>query len=320
MRFLKLFIIFGFFGFLMSQQDTSQQQPQSQPQQQPAPQQQASQGAGTEQEEEVTEKAEYSIDDAVKPITDVTLAPFEPIDSLLYRKERKLELRLPKTIEDEIRKVIKLENLFIRQPVYPITVERQVALDMTDFIKKYKNVRDWKVEIYDSWGNKLREYSGKGKPPQYVIWDGKDEKGKAVMAPGELFQFRFIASDGKETRRELSKPFTRNGYYYEEGGYKNIIVSMEGVFEKGFAVFREGQEDRIIEALNIVKENYPWTSPIEITYYPSPEAMGVMEERIRILKQFILSRLPIEEGNLVLKPGYYEGGGIKIEKMVVKFK
>jgi len=45
-----------------------------------------------------------------------------------------------------------------------------------------------------------------------------------------------------------------------------------------------------------------------------------MEERMRILKQFIMSRLPIEEGNIVLKPGYYEGGGIKLEKIVVKFK
>lgn len=303
MRLFKLLIILGFVGLLMSQE----QQPPAQ-------------GSGTEQEEEVVEKAEYSIDDAIKPITDVSLAPFEPIDSLLYRKERKLELRLPKTIEEEIRKVIKLENLFIRQPVYPINVYKEVPLNVGEFNKKYRNVKDWKIEIYDSWGNKLKEYSGKGKLPDYVYWDGKDTKGKAVVEPGQLFHYRIIVSDGRETRRELSKPFSVKGYYYEEGGYKYTIVDIGDVFERGFAVFREGQEDRIIEALNILKENYPWTAPIEITYYPSPEAMGVMEERMRILKQFIMSRLPIEEGNLVLKPGYYEGGGIKLEKIVIKFK
>jgi len=188
--------------------------------------QQQSAGSGTEQEEEVVEKAEYSIDDAVKPITDVTLAPFEPIDSLLYRKERKLELRLPKTIEDEIRKVIKIENLFIRQPVYPINVYREIPLNVGEFNKKYRNVKDWKIEIYDSWGNKLKEYSGKGKLPDFVYWDGPppseciywhvvDEEGKYVGKGFYYYEFIVRTEDGK--------------IYKRRGGLVNVRKGVKGI-------------------------------------------------------------------------------------------
>ncbi len=273
-----------------------------------------------EEEVEVQAKAEFSIDDAVKPITDVTLEPFEPIDSLLMRKERELELRLPKTIEEEIRKVIKLENLFLRQPVYPQNILAQIPLNLEHYNKKYRKIREWRIDIYDSWGKHLRTYEGKGKLPKVVYWDGKDKSGKPVVEPGMLYHFRIRVKYEKGTRAELSKPFSLKGYFYEQGGYYHIIVDISDVFEKGFAVMREGQEDRIIEALNIIKEHYPWNAGIEITYYPSPDAQMVMGERMNLLKQFIMSRLPIEEGKLNLKPGYYRGGGIKIEKLVIKFK
>jgi len=290
---LKLGLLAGFLGILMSQ---------------------------TQEEVEVTAKAEFSIDDAVKPITDVTLAPFEPVDSLLYRKEKNLEVRLPKTIEDEIRKVIKLEDLFLRQPVFPRNIYDKVPVAVGHYNKKYRGIKSWVVEIYDSWGRKLKTYSGKGKLPDYVYWDGRDETGKVVVQPGELYHYRITVDYKRGRRTELSKPFTVKGFFYQDAGYNYVVVDISDVFEKGFAVFREGREDVIIEALNILKEHFPWQSPIEMTYYPNPRDMMAMEARMSTLRQFIKSRLPVEEGNLVLKPGYYSGGGIKIEKLVIKFK
>lgn len=291
---LRLGLIAGFVGILMSQV--------------------------SEEEVEVTAKAELTIDDAVKPITDVTLEPFEPVDSLLFRKEKDFELRLPKTIEDEIRKVIKLENMFLRQPVFPINVYTRIPIPVGHYNKKYRGIRSWTIEIFDSWGNKVREFRGKRRLPKFIYWDGRDETGKVVFKPGNLYHYRITVKYSKGKKTELSKPFTAKGFFYEEGGYSYVVLDISDVFEKGFAVFREGQEDLIIEALNILKENFPWSSPIEITYYPDPKDMMVMEARIRTLRQFIKSRLPVEEGNLVLKPGYYTGGGIKVERLEIKFK
>jgi len=274
----------------------------------------------TQEEVEVTAKAELKIEDAVKPITDVTLAPFEPVDSLLYKKEKKLEVRLPKTIEDEIRKVIKLEDKFLRQPVFPKSIYKEIPLALDQYNRKYKGIKSWKLEIFDSWGKKLRTFTGKGKLPKYIYWDGRDEQGRIVVSPGELYQFRITVNYVKGRRTELSKPFTVKGFYYEEGGYKHIALDISDVFERGFAVFKEGKEERIIEALNILKENFPWQGPIEMTYYPDRKGMMVMEARLNTLRSFILSRLPVEEGNLVLKPGYYSGGGIKVERLHIKFK
>ncbi len=291
---LKLGLLAGFVGILMSQV--------------------------SQEEVEITAKAELTIDDAVKPITDVTLAPFEPVDSLLYRKEKSLELRLPKTIESEIRKVIKLEDMFLRQPVFPRNIYDKIPVAVGQYNKKYPGIKAWTIEIYDSWGKKVRTFSGKGKLPDYIYWDGRDETGRVVVQPGNLYHYR-IAVDYKKGRRvELSKPFTVKGFFYEDGGYYYVVVDINDVFEKGFAVFREGREDVIIEALNILKEHFPWSAPIEITYYPNPRDMMAMEARMSTLRHFIKSRLPVEEGKLVLKPGYYKGGGIKIEKLEIKFK
>ncbi len=47
-------------------------------------------GEGGSLEEEVTGQAAYTIDDAKKPILDVTLKPFEPVDSLIAIREQAL--------------------------------------------------------------------------------------------------------------------------------------------------------------------------------------------------------------------------------------
>jgi len=70
-------------------------------------------GGEIAEEEEIVAEAEYKIEDAVKPIVDVQLRPFEPLDSFIVRRERGLEKRLPPGVEKELAEVIKLYNPFV---------------------------------------------------------------------------------------------------------------------------------------------------------------------------------------------------------------
>ncbi|MGC8894518.1 MAG: hypothetical protein ACP5QG_06690, partial [candidate division WOR-3 bacterium] len=100
-------------------------------------------GSGASLEEEVTGQPSFAIDDAKKPILDVTLKPFEPVDSLISIRERSLEKRLPSSVEKQLVEVIKLHNKFLRQPVYPQEVVKEINLEIQ---KPRKKVDLWTLE------------------------------------------------------------------------------------------------------------------------------------------------------------------------------
>ncbi len=272
--------------------------------------------SGSMEEMEVTGQAEYTIDDAKKPITDVTLKPFEPIDSLISDREHALEKRLPSSVEKDLVNVIKLHNPFLRQPVYPVEVVNEVTLDVR---KPRKKVDMWKIEIYNSGGKLVRTYEGKGNPPKQITWDGKNDNGKPVLTPGELYHYRItLARKSGAERKNLSEPFEVNGYWYEDNGTYGIIVSTSLIFQNGREEFTDGAEERLIEVLNVVKKYYTGQNLIEVKVYSHPQFLA--EARCDAVESFFLKNAPLDPEKMTVNPGFFSGTGPRYERLEVKFR
>ncbi len=267
-------------------------------------------------EEEVVGEAEYVIEDAKKPITDVTLKPFEPIDSLISLREHALEKRSPSSVEKHISEIIKLHNNFLRRPVYPIEVVNEIELKVRQPRKK---VDMWKIEIYNSAGKLVRTFEGKGNPPKVIKWDGFDDQGNPAVIPGELFHYRLTLSRRSGAkRRMLSEPFGVKGYWYEHNGVYGIIVDANSIFKEGREELTEGGEDRLHEILNIVKQYYKGENNLEVKVYTYPQFLA--ESRGEVIKRFFLKNAPLDPERLSITPGFFQGSGPRYERVEVKFR
>ena len=273
-------------------------------------------GSGSSLEEEVTGQAEYTIDDAKKPILDVTLKPFEPVDSLISARERALEKRLPSSVEKQLVEVVQLHNKFLRQPVYPQEVVKDINLEVQ---KPRKKVDMWKMEIYNSSGKLVRTYEGKGNPPDQVLWDGKDDNGKPALTPGELYHYRItLARTSGATRKNLSEPFGVKGYWYEDNGVYGIIASCDLIFQAGREELTDGAEERLIEVLNVIKQYYKGQNILEVKVYSHPQFLA--ESRGDVIKKFFLENAPLDPEKMTISPGFFSGTGPRYERLEVQFR
>jgi hypothetical protein len=165
----------------------------------------AQRGGEIQEEETVIGIAEYKIEDAVKPIVDLQLKPFEPIDSFILLKERGLEKRLPAEVDKELSEVVKLNNPFLRRPVYPQMVVDKIIIKPG----KLPKPDNWKIEIYNSAGVPVKTFEGRGGVPEKIEWDGMSDKGTPAIKPGERFTYRVYLErkTGAKRREVWGSPF-----------------------------------------------------------------------------------------------------------------
>src|SRR5207237_1011339 len=62
----------------------------------------------------------------------------------------------------------------------PSFVLGQGSVDAAITVKNGAPVDRWKIDILDASGKPVKTLSGKGKPPDHFVWDGKNEKGDLV--------------------------------------------------------------------------------------------------------------------------------------------
>ena len=61
-------------------------------------------------------------------------------------------------------------------------------------LKSGRGVAEWRVEVLDPAGAVFRTYLGKGGMPEQVVWDGKSDKGAALIS-GQVYQARIWVRD-----------------------------------------------------------------------------------------------------------------------------
>jgi len=267
------------------------------------------------EEETVVGTAEYKIEDAMKPIVDLQLKPFEPIDSFILMKEKGLEKRLPAGIDKELSEVVKLNNPFLRRPVYPQMVVNKIVIELDKFPKP----DNWKIEIYNSAGIPVKTFEGRGDLPKKIEWDGISDKGTPVIRPGERFTYRvYLERKSGAKRREVREIPEIVGFAISDPKGDNMVyLNTDYIFQPGRANLQPDGEERIVEMLNFVKEKYRGNGLVEVYVYATNNFL--YEDRAKVLQELILKNAPIDPEKLKIKQGYF-GSGAKYERIEVKFR
>jgi hypothetical protein len=65
-----------------------------------------------------------------------------------------------------------------------------------------EGVERWKLIVADSRGQSVREYSGQGKPPKEIVWDGSTVSGQPAL-PGLTYSYVFEAFDRAGNKRNF---------------------------------------------------------------------------------------------------------------------
>jgi hypothetical protein len=69
---------------------------------------------------------------------------------------------------------------------------QEVAMELPE-----EEAASWRLSLRDSRGAVQRQFSGLGKPPHELVWDGKDQKGQPVADPlGVSVEFQLRGEDG----------------------------------------------------------------------------------------------------------------------------
>jgi hypothetical protein len=94
------------------------------------------------------------------------------------------------------------------------------------FSPQLEGVERWQLVIADSGGRVVRNFSGKGKPPETLEWDGKDDAG-VPSPPGPTYSFVLTAFDRAGNERN----FNGDAFQlppYRVGGARNPQVLFAG--------------------------------------------------------------------------------------------
>lgn len=96
------------------------------------------------------------------------------------------------------------------------------------FHADFKDLANWKLEIFASDGNKFRSLSGEGDPPKNIPWNGRGDSGNPLI-PGEKYAYSFTAVDKAGNRRTFpGEAFTIPALYLssEQGVWVGISDDM----------------------------------------------------------------------------------------------
>ncbi|MEO0164021.1 MAG: hypothetical protein ABIL51_06095 [candidate division WOR-3 bacterium] len=273
------------------------------------------QGGKISEEETVVGTAEYKIDDAVKPIVDLQLRPFEPVDSFILLKEKGLEKRLPAGIDKELSEVVKLNNPFLRRPVYPVMIVDKIVIKPG----KLPKPDNWKIVVYNSAGIPVKTFEGRGGVPNEIVWDGISDKGVPAIKPGERFTYRiYLERKSGAKRREVREIPEIVGFAISDPKGDNMIyLNTDYVFQPGRANLQPDGEERIVEMLNFLKAKYKGNGPVEVYVYATNNFL--YEDRAKVLRELILKNAPIDPEKLKINQGYFQSGA-KYERIELKFR
>ncbi len=91
-------------------------------------------------------------------------------------------------------------------------------------------VASWTLTVTDGHGKDVRTFSGEGKPPESIAWDGRSDAGE-MLAAGEVYQYRV------ETRRDNGEVFGSPVRLFGVNRRTAVAFQLSGdTFETGSAV------------------------------------------------------------------------------------
>lgn len=92
--------------------------------------------------------------------------------------------------------------------------------------------REWKLVITDFRGSPCRTYSGGGRPPQTVQWDGRSDHGE-MLRVGYPYSYVFTTTDkGTNTYNYAGESFRLPGLDYRRDGHRVLELAGGEIFPR----------------------------------------------------------------------------------------
>lgn len=116
----------------------------------------------------------------------------------------------------------------------------------------FKDLANWKLEIFASDGSKFRSLSGEGDPPQNLPWNGRGDSGNPLI-PGEKYAYSFTAVDKAGNRRTFpGEAFTVPALYLSSEGGVWIGISDNMLFSPNGFGLSSNAEDYSSELASLI--------------------------------------------------------------------
>jgi hypothetical protein len=148
------------------------------------------------------------------------------------------------------------------------------------FRPRLEGVERWTLSVADSRGREVVAFSGKGKPPKEIEWNGIDANGDPV-APGLVYSYSLEAADAAgNTRNFVGDGFEVPPYTVESNGTVALLFSVETLYEDG----------TLLEAASRVNQIDDVSVPVivEVTAPTFARASTIADEVTEALRPLLL--------------------------------
>jgi hypothetical protein len=148
------------------------------------------------------------------------------------------------------------------------------------FRPRLEGVEHWTLAIADSRGREVTAFSGEGKPPKEIVWNGLDANGDPV-APGLTYSYSVEATDEAGNKRNfVGDGFEVQPYALTTGGEMALMFSVETLYEDGTLLEAASRINQLDDAgLPVV---------VEITAPTFSRASAIADEVVDALRPMLL--------------------------------
>ena len=179
-----------------------------------------------------------------------------------------------------------------------------------------KDINQWELVITDATGGVFKTFSGMGKPPRAIEWNGKDSKGD-MIDPGKNYSYYLRVTD-KENKSsfQLGKKIRIPALYWKEEF--NSVVRLDGriAFKSNSSQLSESGKDLLEEAADYVRQDIK--KRLRVIVYSQNEDLAM--ERTKRIANFILDRVILPEKAMASVTGYESIGEDRTDRIDITIR
>lgn len=148
-------------------------------------------------------------------------------------------------------------------------------------------VKNWALTVTDFRGSPYRTFTGSGRPPKELDWDGVGDNGE-MLKVGYPYSYVFSITDkGTNTYNHAGVSFRIPALDYTREGDRVLEIAGGEMFVREESAFADGGEDWLTRATDEIRQ-HPW-SPIRVVV--TAERQDLAEKRAAEVGNFLADAL-----------------------------
>lgn len=243
-----------------------------------------------------------------KPEIELKYKIFEVVDPFGARKSHIYDEELREQSELASTPLPRLENDKIRRPWFNKIITPPIVI----FHPIYgQDVMKWELVITDAIGKLVRTFSNKGRPPETIRWDGRDNGGQ-MMDVGTDYAYYVKAVDQLgNTSQLMGRKIKLPGLFWK--GELTSYLRLDGriIFTESSKELTGEGEILLLEASDIVRQEIK--KHIKVVVYSRKEELSL--DRSRVVAEFLSDRVIMPVGVVTMVSGYRSLGEDRTDRI-----